>query len=647
MKYLSEEEIKNELNDYIYNVNIKYATLLNGSWGSGKTFFIKMYIEELEQKYKENKKDNKYKKPVYISLYGLNNVSEVKNKIVLSLIKNEKIKQIMPFIDVGLEIRSEFIASNSFVQDSRSKLSKIIDALYKIDNLIIFFDDLERCNININSILGYINELVEQNNIKVIIVADENKIGKVNYSKNLELKHLVALSDNIKMEDKQKKKDFLISNETNKNMKLQFTKEEVIARTKYLFGEDTLYNEIKEKLIGKVIYYRADICDIYDKFVDIIITNNNANTIAKKNKEKFLKLLENEKYYNLRTLQFIFQCFNRLVHETQNIIENGDVKEIFWSDLFFYCTIKSLQIKQGKKLYNWESNQEFGTIYLESQLIDYKGTNCIVGFRFVDDYIEKSYLNKKKIKNVLNDYKNMVLNEISNPNDPLYKLKTWWIISESELNTIIDELIVKIENNEYSLELYSKIVNYLSRIEEMDVEKEKIRKAIDKLEENIRKKIVVGKYSEDNLLSGTSETLKIYQKNIDNIKKLVYQKEKNDDEEQISIIFASDDWGVKLKEYCKNNSYKFSQNRNFANILDIDAIILNIKSKNIEQIYEFWYALQKIYNYDNIKDFYMADKDVLIQLKNELVNIQDVDKVKAFVINKIVKFLDDVIMKLQ
>ncbi len=647
MKYLSEEEIKNELNDYIYNVNIKYATLLNGSWGSGKTFFIKMYIEELEQKYKENKKDNKYKKPVYISLYGLNNVSEVKNKIVLSLIKNEKIKQIMPFIDVGLEIGSEFIASNSFVQDSRSKLSKIIDALYKIDNLIIFFDDLERCNININSIMGYINELVEQNNIKVIIVADENKIGKVNYSKNLELKHLVALSDNIKMEDKQKKKDFLISNETNKNMKLQFTKEEVIARTKYLFGEDTLYNEIKEKLIGKVIYYRADICDIYDKFVDIIITNNNANTIAKKNKEKFLKLLENEKYYNLRTLQFIFQCFNRLVHETQNIIENGDVKEIFWSDLFFYCTIKSLQIKQGKKLYNWEPNQEFGTIYLESQLIDYKGTNCIVGFRFVDDYIEKSYLNKKKIKNVLNDYKNMVLNEISNPNDPLYKLKTWWIISESELNTIIDELIVKIENNEYSLELYSKIVNYLSRIEEMDVEKEKIRKAIDKLEENIRKKIVVGKYSEDNLLSGTSETLKIYQKNIDNIKKLVYQKEKNDDEEQISIIFASDDWGVKLKEYCKNNSYKFSQNRNFANILDIDAIILNIKSKNIEQIYEFWYALQKIYNYDNIKDFYMADKDVLIQLKNELVNIQDVDKVKAFVINKIVKFLDDVIMKLQ
>lgn len=647
MKYLSEEEIKNELNDYIYNVNIKYATLLNGSWGSGKTFFIKMYIEELEQKYKENKKDNKYKKPVYISLYGLNNVSEVKNKIVLSLIKNEKIKQIMPFIDVGLEIGSEFIASNSFVQDSRSKLSKIIDALYKIDNLIIFFDDLERCNININSILGYINELVEQNNIKVIIVADENKIGKVNYSKNLELKHLVALSDNIKMEDKQKKKDFLISNETNKNMKLQFTKEEVIARIKYLFGEDTLYNEIKEKLIGKVIYYRADICDIYDKFVDIIITNNNANTIAKKNKEKFLKLLENEKYYNLRTLQFIFQCFNRLVHETQNIIENGDVKEIFWNDLFFYCTIKSLQIKQGKKLYNWEPNQEFGTIYLESQLIDYKGTNCIVGFRFVDDYIEKSYLNKKKIKNVLNDYKNMVLNEISNPNDPLYKLKTWWIISESELNTIIDELIVKIENNEYSLELYSKIVNYLSRIEEMDVEKEKIRKAIDKLEENIRKKIVVGKYSEDNLLSGTSETLKIYQKNIDNIKKLVYQKEKNDDEEQISIIFASDDWGVKLKEYCKNNSYKFSQNRNFANILDIDAIILNIKSKNIEQIYEFWYALQKIYNYDNIKDFYMADKDVLIQLKNELVNIQDVDKVKAFVINKIVKFLDDVIMKLQ
>ena len=75
-KFLTEKEIKEELNDYIYNVSIKYATLLNGSWGSGKTYFVKECIKEFEKKYEDNKKstDKRFKKPIYISLYGLSSI---------------------------------------------------------------------------------------------------------------------------------------------------------------------------------------------------------------------------------------------------------------------------------------------------------------------------------------------------------------------------------------------------------------------------------------------------------------------------------------------------------------------------------------------------------------------------------------------
>ena len=105
--YLTEEEIKKELDDYIYKVSIKYAVLLNGSWGSGKTHFIEEYIKNLEEKYELNKKDKtiKYKKPVYVSLYGLSNISEIKNKIALSLIKNKKIKRISGADDSKIRVR--------------------------------------------------------------------------------------------------------------------------------------------------------------------------------------------------------------------------------------------------------------------------------------------------------------------------------------------------------------------------------------------------------------------------------------------------------------------------------------------------------------------------------------------------------------
>lgn len=645
-KYLSENAIEEELNDYLYNVNIKYAVLLNGSWGSGKTYYIKKYIEKLEREFDESKKNKskKLKKPIYISLYGINSVSEIKNKILLSLIKSKKVKQLLPLLDVGLEVGSDFISDITFIKNPDNKLGKILQTLYRIDNLIIVFDDLERCNININSVLGYINELVEHNDIKVIIVADETKIGKVNYENNLELKYMLALSDKIDLVDKNKKKYTWDSSTNDKSS--TFTKDEIVKRTKKIFNEDNLYNEIKEKLIGKIIYYRADINNVYDVFVEKIITNEDAIATAIKNKEMFLKQLEDNNYWNLRTIQFIFQSFNRIVNETIDIINFGEIKSIYLNDVFSYCTIKSLKIKQGENSYNWEKGQEFGTVYLGNELLDYVYKNFVVGFKFIDDYLFNSYINKDNIKSILNQYKNMVMNEINNPNDPLYKLKTWWLIPENELSKIIDNLIEKIKNNEYGLELYSKIVNFLSRIEEMDVCVEKIKNAITELEINIKDKDVSGKYCEDRLFDGTPKTAELYKKNIQKIRQLINEKENNDAKNSVDSIFNSNDWGIKLKEYCEINNAKFLSDKEFAYILDIDMIVSNIKDKSIEEIYEFWYSLQKIYSFSNIKEFYESDKGKLIELKTAIENIEDIDKVKKFVINKISKFLEDVISNL-
>lgn len=641
-RYLTEKEITKELDDYIYNVSIKYAVLLNGGWGSGKTYFIEDYIKKLEEKYELNKNDKttKYKKPVYVSLYGLSDISELKNKIALSLIKSKKIKQLMPFLDVGIEIGSDLASKHTFIQNSDSKFKRIIRALHKIDNLIIFFDDLERCNININTVLGYINELVEHNDVKVVLVADESKIGKVNFEKNVELKYMVALSDKIKYPREKSKYSF--ENTTN-DVDKSLTKEEIVKRTRQLFDKDKIYREMKEKLIGKIVYYRANIEDVYNVFVNNIITNQEANKTAIRIKEKILKQFEDNNYYNLRTLQFIFQAFNRIVDETISIIDLEDIKYNYLNDLLSYCTIKSIKLKQGENTYNWEQNQKFGTVYLGNEISDYIYKNFVVGFKFVDDYLLNSHLDKEYIKETLSEYKKITLNENNNPNDPLYKLKTWWQISEQELSNIIDDLIIKIKDNDYDLEMYSKIVSYLSRIEEMDVCVEKIKIAIKGLEKNIIENKVNGQYCEERLFDGTKETVEIYNKNIMNIKKLVDKKEIDDNLKDLNDIYENYKWGELFKEYCEKNNGKFLNQKHFADALNIDFIISNIKDKDIEQVYEFWYSLQKTYNFSNIKEYYENDKEILINLKNSLSQIDNIDKVKKFAVNKIIDFLEQVI----
>ena len=73
--------------------------------------------------------------------------------------------------------------------DKKETISKI-----DINNWIICFDDLERCYLSINEILGYINRLVEHNNCKVVILANEKEIGKINLNQRLENKYQVVMS---------------------------------------------------------------------------------------------------------------------------------------------------------------------------------------------------------------------------------------------------------------------------------------------------------------------------------------------------------------------------------------------------------------------------------------------------------------------
>ena len=54
--------------DYLENKNINYAIMIDGEWGSGKTYFIK------------NKVVGKYENALYISLYGISSVDKLSEK---------------------------------------------------------------------------------------------------------------------------------------------------------------------------------------------------------------------------------------------------------------------------------------------------------------------------------------------------------------------------------------------------------------------------------------------------------------------------------------------------------------------------------------------------------------------------------------
>lgn len=152
-----------------------FAVLLKGKWGCGKTFFIKKYIEE------NNKSDF-----LHVSLYGLSVCSEIDEKIFEALhpiLSNPKVKlaaralsgivRLTTKIDFGND--GEYDASLDSSGISRLDFKKFAD---NSKNKIIIFDDIERCDIGISNLLGYVNHFVEFFNQKVVLIANEDDILK-------------------------------------------------------------------------------------------------------------------------------------------------------------------------------------------------------------------------------------------------------------------------------------------------------------------------------------------------------------------------------------------------------------------------------------------------------------------------------------
>ncbi|MFV0352345.1 MAG: P-loop NTPase fold protein [Oscillospiraceae bacterium] len=95
MEFLNNEQIITIVNDYLTLDIYNYAIMINGGWGSGKTYFIKQVLfPALEEKSQIKRK------PIYVSLYGLKSTEEIARLTYSSVIESRlgKGKKTLPFI---------------------------------------------------------------------------------------------------------------------------------------------------------------------------------------------------------------------------------------------------------------------------------------------------------------------------------------------------------------------------------------------------------------------------------------------------------------------------------------------------------------------------------------------------------------------
>jgi hypothetical protein len=183
-----ESAIEGFINTYLENPDPRYAILINGEWGCGKTYFVREFLETYSQR--DDIAPKRKLKPICITLFGKDNIEQVNQSILQALHPilyskgAEVIKSLAKFAG-KIALRTDFDTNKDGKNDV--SITSSIDALSVFskgnglldDCRFIIFDDFERCLIDVKTILGYINYFIEQCNCYAIIVGDESKVNDI------------------------------------------------------------------------------------------------------------------------------------------------------------------------------------------------------------------------------------------------------------------------------------------------------------------------------------------------------------------------------------------------------------------------------------------------------------------------------------
>ncbi|MFA6310991.1 MAG: P-loop NTPase fold protein [Sterolibacterium sp.] len=148
------------------------AIALSGKWGTGKT--------HLWNEVKDGSSDEKVKRALYVSLFGLSSVDQVKRKLIETAIPGVEshgglFDGLKNLFKAGVKAASEHYKALAAISD----LNLLLMAPVVLRGKLIVIDDIERKhqNLGIDEVLGFIDEYSNQHGSRFVLVLNDDQLS--------------------------------------------------------------------------------------------------------------------------------------------------------------------------------------------------------------------------------------------------------------------------------------------------------------------------------------------------------------------------------------------------------------------------------------------------------------------------------------
>ena len=459
------EDLVESILDYVRAEYTDYAIMINGEWGSGKTYF---WNNKIRKRIDGMQFNGRQYTTIYMSLYGISNLEDISKKIFIETtqLMDKNLKRFMnsngqatipEYAKTGLDMANFFgVTQNGDKIDYAQ--------FFSTDDKVLCFDDLERANVDVIDILGYINNFVEHDHIKTIIICNEKELSTKLKSSNIEMKTFIAT--------------YLLDKEGDLAKTEKPMVEKIRDKIEYVFDKANDYERIKEKLIGETFEYAPEFNYIINGLLMRYESNADLIRFLRENTPLIISTFNKSGTRNLRILKHALNDFKKIYEMVNKNYPNTNYR-IMQTMLIFTIAI-SFEIKAGKitkdKFINIENNEEYKAILVSSRVFMdnrqfyikefdnnyyYNFKSEFRFFKFIEMYVRTRIFDMKKFKSDMET----IINTIDTDKLPGYKrllTEEYWKIDDDEFSGIIESIISDIKEGKLTLIEVVKLFAYFS-----------------------------------------------------------------------------------------------------------------------------------------------------------------------------------------
>lgn len=617
---MTEQQIKEEILRYLKDDSYNYAVLIDGEWGSGKTYFVKNTLAKAINEQEVTTKTQRTMK--YISLYGCKSIVDVQENIAWSFAENarEKIKNKKKWGETGDKLSGNILLLSKKIGNlimekllPEGSVYEIASDWLNLGSFIFVFDDLERCDCPINEIFGFLNELVEHENTKVIIVANEKEISGIADTEYLELQYQLTLDDRIEW-PKREDRTTWYSYQSNKKL---IPLDEMERRRELLFPSreaNSDYKRVREKLIGVTLKYNPDVTSIIGEIIEASSSSENVKKLLRMKKEDYSSTMQYYNHRNLRTFQFFLSKANYLLERLADFSVEDDYYEKISNHIISEAFSQAVKFKSNFQ----PSRDNYTWLRIEQE----------TGLQSVKNYIERGtfdgYEYEQEVMKLQDELKAQIPND-----DPYYQIyQQYYLHTQDWCEQQLEKVLNQLGNNRYPVSLYGKIIVAIQRLVDLGFDECYMERAKTIMLSNISSMGEVVEVDSDIWYVDDPKFKNEIEAIINDINAAIKNHTEIASRENVKDILKHEDWIDRLMNYVNPNSLRYVNDISVFGKAPSEDWLSNLYSASPEEIDSFRHLLSLIYPRNTKRNSYSGDATVIHEIIVALKNHEETDLIK-------------------